>query len=130
MKTLIITLALGMCVNGAMAQVPTQKKNDMFYDIQSRAPFAARYDTATRTLYNNTTGRQVDFFLNSSGDTISGRGFYIVNNYLQWNNQAYRLDNGRIAWRNEKLWDSRTNMELNRDKNWQSYQQPVRRDSL
>ena len=129
MKTVLTAFALAACV-GAAGQVPPNTQPNRFFDIQSRAPFSARYDTATRILYNTNTGKPVDFFLNSNGDTVSSRGFYIVNNYLQWNNQSYSFDKSRSAWRDEKLWDSRTNKELMRDKNWKMYQQPARRDSL
>ncbi|MCR6721212.1 MAG: hypothetical protein NVV59_13220 [Chitinophagaceae bacterium] len=131
MKTIITALALICFANAADAQVPTQKNNDLFFDIQTRAPFAARYDSTTGTLYNTSTGKPVDFFLNNTGDTVSSRGFYIVNNYLLWDNNSYRLDNGRSAWREEKLWDSKTNTELKRDNLWEKYQKPgMRRDGL
>lgn len=130
MKTILICLAMGMMASDLSAQDPTKNKSDLFFDIESRAPFTARYDSTSRTLYNTSTGRPVDFFINSKGDTVSARGFYIVNNYLLRNNNTFQLDNERSIWRGEKLWDSRSQSELMRDRDWELYTQPPRRDSL
>lgn len=81
-----------------------------------------RYDSKSSMMYDRGTGRPVNYFLNTSGDTVSSRGFYIVNNYLTKTGEEYNIDKTKASMReNNKLWGIKTNRELDLDKNWKQY---------
>lgn len=74
-------------------------------------------------MYDLDSNQPVDFFINSGGDTVSSRGFYVVNNYLmRGNDQKYSLDTTKVQMRGKKMWGVERDRELEMDKNWQQYQ--------
>lgn len=93
----------------------------LFLDLKTGQPVDLRYDSKTSMMYNRSTGRPVNFFINNTGDTISSRGFYIVNNYLSKSNDDYMIDKTKASMRENKLWGIKSNQELKLDKNWKQY---------
>ncbi|MGN6438249.1 MAG: hypothetical protein ACTHMM_17035 [Agriterribacter sp.] len=93
----------------------------LFLDLKTGQPIDLQYDNKTSMMYNRSTGRPVNFFINNTGDTISSRGFYIVNNYLTKSNDEYMIDKTKADQRENKLWGVKSNQELKLDKNWKQY---------
>jgi hypothetical protein len=56
------------------------------------------YDPKARRTYSSITNEPVEFYVDmSTGDTIYGRGRYVVNNYIIKSEQGmYKLDAGKI----------------------------------
>lgn len=69
-----------------------------YTDLSTGQPVDLYYDPKTRTTYSSLTNEPVDFYVDmSSGDTIYGRGRYVVNNYIVRSaDSSYRLDDGKI----------------------------------
>lgn len=81
-----------------------------------------RYNPQDQMMYNVTSNKPVDFFINGTGDTISSRG-YVVNSFLlKGANQQYTLDTSKVQTRGGKLWSAKDDRELDFDKNWKEYQ--------
>jgi len=93
----------------------------LFLDLKTGQPVDLQYDNKTSMMYNRSTGRPVNFFINNTGDTISSRGFYVVNNYLTKSNDDYMIDKTKASLRENKLWGTKSNQELELDKNWKQY---------
>jgi len=88
-----------------------------YKDIRSGNKLQLRYDASSNITYNAVTGKNVDFFINTTtGDTISGKGFYIVNNCLKMADRIYGIDRTKVEVRGKKLWNIRLNKELSIDK--------------
>jgi hypothetical protein len=69
-----------------------------YIDLRTGRPVELYYDPKERRTYSTMTNQPVDFYVDmSTGDTIYGRGRYVVNNYIIKSNQGmYRLDAGKI----------------------------------
>lgn len=142
MRTIILFVIISTLALGSFAQVtvpppapteptqPTQppepSQPGYFFDIRTGQPLIVRYDTINSSMYNIDNDRQIDFFLNRSGDTVSANGFYIVNNYLSMQENSYRLDTSRASWREKKLWGGKAQSELKKDSDWKLYQESFR----
>ena len=99
-----------------------QQQPGLYLDIKTGKPIDLRYDSKSSAMYDKTTGKPVNYFLNTAGDTVSSRGFYIVNNYLTKNGDDYSIDKTKVNTReNNKLWGTKSNKELDMDKNWKQY---------
>ncbi|WP_207511521.1 hypothetical protein [Longitalea luteola] len=69
-----------------------------YIDLRTGQPVELYYDAKTRRTYSATTNEPIDFYVNSTtGDTVYGRGRYIVNNYIMRGADGmYKLDESRI----------------------------------
>jgi len=131
MKKLIITGAIAVICFSAFAQTtphpqqPVQDRNTtqpgLYFDIKTGKPVDLRYDVPTTMMYERASGKPVNFFINGSGDTISSKGFYVVNNYLSLKDSEYMIDKTKTTMRGTKLWGNTINKELDVDKNWKKY---------
>lgn len=141
MKQATITAAFALLCSAAISQIkPTSpnpetvktKQSGMYMDVKSGKPIDLRYDAATASMYNTSTNKPVEFFINNGGDTISAHGFYVVNNYLTMKDDEYSLDKTKTSMRAKKIWGTSTNKELEMDKNWKSYTgaEKIKKDSL
>lgn len=155
MKTLLITAAFLSAVTSfnlssyspyfplnksssslAYFQDTSKRQQGQYKDIRTGKPLNLNYNQQSRTLVNTATGKPVDFYINSTGDTVSSYG-YVVNGYLQMQpDSSYRLDMGRIRSTNNRYYLIEGNKELPMDKTWPGSKQQgntqgnPRRDSL
>ncbi|MFT3704828.1 MAG: hypothetical protein QM802_20855 [Agriterribacter sp.] len=130
-KTFASLLVLTLIGGVTYAQVKQQPQPGKlkYTDISTGQPLSLRYNTKDKTMYNSATNQPVDFFINGTGDTISSRGFYVVNNYLNRGaDNTYSLDSTRVKMNGTKYWGIKSNKELDIDKNAKLYRQPA--DSL
>jgi hypothetical protein len=124
MKTVsLIFVCLVFFAGIPQAQNNRGNQDPMYRDITTGQPMQLRYNQQDQMMYNQLNNQPVDFFINRAGDTISSRGFYIVNDYLvRGNDQKYSLDTAKVQTRGEKLWSTRDDRELKTDENRKSYQ--------
>lgn len=133
MKTIILSAAAMLVAAVGMGQVNPQTKilpRDTqqpisYNDITTGKPIQLQYNAKEQTMYNSQTNKPVDFFINGTGDTISSKGFYVVNNMLsRGDDQQYNLDKSKTQMRGTKVWGIKDNRELALDKNWELYRGP------
>jgi hypothetical protein len=76
----------------------TMATTSRYTDLSTGQPVDLYYDPKTRRTYSSMTNEPVDFYVDmSTGDTIYGRGRYVVNNYIVRSaDNAYRLDEGKV----------------------------------
>ncbi|MGN6491930.1 MAG: hypothetical protein ACTHLE_08030 [Agriterribacter sp.] len=130
MKAIIVCCVVMMvCLQATVAQVNQQRPNDQnagqpqYKDLATGKSIRLQYNQKDSTMYDLDSRQPVDFFINSTGDTVSSRGFYVVNNYLvRGNDQRYALDTSKVQMRGAKMWGVENDRELQMDKNWQQYQ--------
>lgn len=126
-------LAMALCTQGTLAQVTPQRSNEkttnqqqsQYKDLATGKSIRLQYNQKENTMYDLDSNQPVDFFINSGGDTVSSRGFYVVNNYLmRGDDQKYSLDTTKVQMRGKKMWGVERDRELEMDKNWQQYRSP------
>lgn len=136
-KIFLLCLGIGatLFTGSAIAQVNPQTQRDQpngqqpkYLDIATGKPIDLRYNARDNMMYDRNTNKPVDFFLNGKGDTVSSRGFYIVNNYLIRDNDTYRLDTSKVSMKGQQMWGIQSDKELERDKSWKQYRN--KKDSL
>ncbi len=76
----------------------TMSTASRYTDLSTGQPVDLYYDPKTRRTYSSITNEPVDFYVDmSSGDTIYGRGRYVVNNYIVRSaDNSYKLDEGKV----------------------------------
>jgi len=76
-----------------------------YVDLSTGQPVDLYYDAKTRRTYSSMTNEPVEFYIDmNSGDTVYGRGRYVVNNYIvKANDGKYRLDAGKIKMDKDDL---------------------------
>jgi hypothetical protein len=69
-----------------------------YVDLSTGQPVDLYYDPKARRTYSSVTNQPVDFYVDmATGDTIYGRGRYVVNNYIVRSNDGmYRLDAAKV----------------------------------
>jgi len=124
MKTVsLISVCLIFFAGISRAQNNQGSQDPMYRDINTGQPIQLRYNQQDQKMYNQLDNQPVDFFINRAGDTISSKGFYIVNDYLvRGADQKYSLDDAKVQTRDDKLWNTKDNKELKMDDNRKSYQ--------
>lgn len=87
-----------------------------YKDLMSGVLLDLRYDVSSERIYDAVTGNNIDFCINTStGDTVTGKGFYIVNHYLQKHDGVYGIDRTKVDVRGKKMWSIKSNKELQTD---------------
>lgn len=83
----------------------TDTASSAYIDLSTGLPVELYYDAKARRTYSVTTNQPVEFYVNSAtGDTIYGRGRYIVNNYIvKTPGGMYKLDNKRIKVEKDEI---------------------------
>lgn len=76
-----------------------------YIDLKTGQPVELYYDAKARRTYSAITNEPVEFYVDvNSGDTIYGRGRYVVNNYIVRSTDGmYRLDAGKIKMDKDDL---------------------------
>jgi hypothetical protein len=69
-----------------------------YFDLNTGQPVELYYDPKARRTYSVMTNEPVEFYIDmSTGDTVYGRGRYIVNNYIiRSDDGMYKLDANKI----------------------------------
>ncbi|MBO9200037.1 MULTISPECIES: hypothetical protein [Niastella] len=69
-----------------------------YVDLKTGAPVDLYYDPASRMTYSAVTNEPIEFYIDvPSGDTIYGRGRYVVNNYvIKADDGVYKLNADKI----------------------------------
>jgi hypothetical protein len=69
-----------------------------YVDLSTGQPVELYYDAKTKRTYSTMTNEPVEFYVDmNTGDTVYGRGRYIVNSYIvKATDGKYRLDAGKI----------------------------------
>lgn len=76
-----------------------------YVDLSTGQPIDLYYDAKTRRTYSSVTNEPVEFYVDmNTGDTVYGRGRYIVNSYIvKATDGKYRLDAGKIKMDKDDL---------------------------
>lgn len=76
-----------------------------YIDLKTGQPVELYYDAKARRTYSAITNEPVEFYVDmNSGDTIYGRGRYVVNNYIVRSTDGiYKLDAGKIKMDKDDL---------------------------
>lgn len=91
----------------AVDTVPTGKADttrkadttgNRYIDLRTGQPVELYYDAKTKRTYSAITNEPVDWYVNTAtGDTVYGRGRYVVNNYIiRTSDSTYKLDDSKI----------------------------------
>lgn len=122
---LLAAISQGQVNPQPQAQPKNTQQQQSYRDLATGKSIQLQYNATENMMYNSQTNKPVDFFINGTGDTISSRGFYVVNNYLtKGENQQYNVDKSKIEMRGNKMWGIKDNRELALDKNWELYRGP------
>jgi hypothetical protein len=76
----------------------TQSTNTKYVDLKTGQPVDLYYNSKKKRTYAESNNEPVDLYVNvATGDTIYGKGRYVVNNYIvKTEDGAYKLDNKKI----------------------------------
>ena len=76
-----------------------------YIDLKTGQPVELYYDAKSRRTYSSVTNEPVEFYVDvNSGDTVYGRGRYVVNNYIVRSADGmYKLDAGKIKMDKDDL---------------------------
>jgi hypothetical protein len=88
-----------------------------YVDLKTGQPVDLYYDPKAKRVYSAMTNEPVDFYVDmSTGDTIYGRGRYVVNNYIIRENEGmYRLNAGKIKMDKDEIKIKEGNKKLKMD---------------
>jgi hypothetical protein len=89
-----------------------------YLDLKTGQPVDLYYNPRYNRTYSVVTNEPVDYYVNlSTGDTVYGRGRYIVNNYMvRTADGMYRLDDKRIKMDKDDIKMKDGNMKFKMDK--------------
>lgn len=91
-----------------------------YLDLRTGQPVDLYYSPRTNRTYSIVTNEPVDYYINvTTGDTVYGRGRYIVNNYLlRGTDGMYRLDDKRIKMDKDdiKMKDGKMKFKMDKGK--------------
>jgi hypothetical protein len=75
-----------------------QPRTAQYIDLRTGQPVELYYDPKGRRTYSTVTNEPVDWYVNTTtGDTIYGRGRYVVNNYIIRTTEGmYKLDESKV----------------------------------
>lgn len=75
-----------------------QTANTKYVDLKTGQPVDLYYNSKKKRTYSESTNEPVDLYVNvATGDTIYGKGRYVVNNYIvKTEDGTYKLDNKKI----------------------------------
>jgi hypothetical protein len=92
--------------------------DSIYIDLSTGQPVDLYYSPKTNRTYSVVTNEPVDYYINvTTGDTVYGRGRYIVNNYLvRTADGMYSLDDKRIKMDKNDIKMKDGNMKLKMDK--------------
>lgn len=98
----------------------TMAMQGRYKDITTGDPLYLVYDPQQKRVMNSRTNEPVDFYINTAtGDTISGNGHYVVNNYLMKQpDNTYAIDTSMVHISNNRYWSIKDNRELKTDGSW------------
>ena len=98
------------------------KQQYRYIDINTGQPIKIRYDRTQRTTYDNQSNKPVDFYVNATtGDTLYGRGQYIVNGFLLNNPRgSWSLDSSRVRISEDGIYQLSDNTMLKTEKPYKS----------
>lgn len=90
------TTTMGRTDTTAMHRTDTTSHH--YVDLSTGQPVDLYYDPKSRRTYSSVTNQPVEFYVDmATGDTIYGRGRYVVNNYIVRSNDGmYRLDAAKV----------------------------------
>jgi hypothetical protein len=76
-----------------------------YVDLKTGQPVDLYYNSKKRRTYSATNNEPVDYYVNTTtGDTVYGRGRYVVNNYIvKTSDGTYKLDDRKLKVSNEEL---------------------------
>jgi hypothetical protein len=96
--------------------IPTP--DSIYIDLRTGQPVDLYYSPRTNRTYSIVTNEPVDYYVNTvTGDTVYGRGRYIINNYLVRSADGmYSLDDKRIKMDKDDIKMKEGNMKLKMDK--------------
>jgi len=89
-----------------------------YIDLRTGQPVELYYDPKARRTYSAMTNEPVEFYIDAStGDTIYGRGRYVVNNYIiRSENGMYKLDASKIKMDKDEIKIKDGNKKFKMDK--------------
>jgi hypothetical protein len=92
--------------------------DSIYIDLRTGQPVDLYYSPRTNRTYSIVTNEPVDYYVNTvTGDTVYGRGRYIINNYLVRSADGmYSLDDKRIKMDKDDIKMKDGNMKLKMDK--------------
>lgn len=126
---LLLMVATGIGIN-AKAQDSTARKhnssqarqNYQYRDLRTGQDINLRYDKNSKITYNAVTNEPVDYYLNvTTGDTVSGRGQYIVNSYMTNNGGTWGVDTTRLRVSDNGIYIIDGNRKLKTEKPYKEY---------
>jgi hypothetical protein len=75
-----------------------------YIDPNTGAPVDLYYNAHEKMTYNRETNKPVDLYVNTSGDTVYGKGRFVVNGYIiRGEDGIFRLDNSRVEMDGDEL---------------------------
>lgn len=94
-----------------------------YRDISTGRNINLRYDRAKRSTFNSETNAPVDIYVNATtGDTVYGRGQYIVNNYLMNDGRGnWSLDTSRLRVSDKGVFMINGNRKLKTEQPYKDY---------
>ena len=83
----------------------TEASTARYVDLKSNQPADLYYDSKKKKTYSANTNEPVDLYVNiATGDTIYGRGRYVVNNYIvKTPDGTYKLDDSKLKVSDEGI---------------------------
>jgi phosphodiesterase/alkaline phosphatase D-like protein len=118
------TTAMGIMDTTSMGRADTTSPR--YVDLRTGQPVELYYDPKGRRVYSTMTNEPVDFYVDmNTGDTIYGRGRYVVNNYLmKGSNGMYRLDPGKVKMDKNEIKIKEGNKKFKMDKSNMKMKEP------
>ncbi|MGN6418253.1 MAG: hypothetical protein ACTHMC_12220 [Pseudobacter sp.] len=124
--------------NNRTQSQPHQAQQYEYRDIRTGQNINLRYDRQKKMTYNSATGEPVNMYINhTTGDTVFGRGQYILNSYMTRDNSGvWGVDTTRIRVSDNGLFIIDGNRKLKTEKSYSDYmksqgsQRRNNRDSL
>jgi hypothetical protein len=76
-----------------------------YIDLRTGQPVELYYDPKARTTYSAMNNEPVEFYVDmNTGDTVYGRGRYVVNNYItRSNNGMYKLNAAKVKMEKDEI---------------------------
>ncbi|MBO9632026.1 MAG: hypothetical protein J7578_02835 [Chitinophagaceae bacterium] len=103
-------------------KMPSGQQQYQYRDISTGRDINLRYDRNKKITYNTATNEPVDFYLNTTtGDTVYGRGQYIVNSYMMNNGGTWSLDTTRLRVSDEGVYMIDGNRRLKTEKPYKDH---------
>lgn len=96
----------------------TDTTSPRYIDLRTGQPVELYYDPKARRTYSAVTNEPVEFYIDvSTGDTIYGRGRYVVNNYIMRSDDGmYKLDANKIKMDKDDIKIKEGNKKFKMDK--------------